>query len=40
MTVHVKDLPIKPGSVGLPLPGVEVRIADENGIELPTGEVG
>jgi malonyl-CoA/methylmalonyl-CoA synthetase len=29
-----------PGSVGLPLPGVTVRIANEQGVELPNGEVG
>ena len=28
------------GSVGLPLPGVEVRITDGDGTTLPTGEVG
>jgi len=30
----------KPGSVGLPLPGVQVRVVDEAGRDLPTGEVG
>ncbi len=30
----------KPGSVGLPIPGAEVGIRDEQGRELPTGEVG
>ncbi len=29
-----------PGTVGYALPGVEVRIADANGAELPIGEVG
>ncbi len=29
-----------PGTVGLPLPGVEVRIADEHGLSLPVDEVG
>ena len=29
-----------PGTVGYALPGVEVRIADANGAELPKGEVG
>ena len=28
------------GTVGLPLPGVEVRVADEDGRPLPAGEVG
>lgn len=29
-----------PGSVGLPLPGVTIRVADEQSRELPCGEVG
>lgn len=31
---------IKPGSVGLPIPGVEMKIVDDDGQELPRGEVG
>jgi long-chain acyl-CoA synthetase len=30
----------KIGSVGIPLPGVEIKIFDENDNELPTGEIG
>ena len=31
---------IKPGSMGKPTPGHDVRIVDDDGRELPTGEVG
>ncbi|WP_245575725.1 class I adenylate-forming enzyme family protein [Alicyclobacillus contaminans] len=34
------DKPHKPESVGLPLPGVEVRIVDETDTPVPTGKVG
>ncbi|WP_174734775.1 long-chain-fatty-acid--CoA ligase [Mesobacillus harenae] len=37
---HREGMPIKYGSVGIPIPGVEVRIVDENGQEVPKGEVG
>ncbi|WP_237562774.1 class I adenylate-forming enzyme family protein [Bacillus dakarensis] len=35
-----KDIPIKEGSVGLPLPGLQIKIVDQNGVELPTGQIG
>jgi long-chain acyl-CoA synthetase len=40
VTAHCKGIEIKPGSVGIPIPGVELKIVDENGDEVPTGEVG
>lgn len=30
----------KPGSIGLPLPGMEVKVVDDNDKEVPPGEVG
>ncbi|MCM3764355.1 long-chain fatty acid--CoA ligase [Neobacillus niacini] len=40
VTAHRKGLEIKPGSVGIPIPGVEVKIVDDNCVEVPRGEVG
>ncbi|WP_413300443.1 long-chain fatty acid--CoA ligase [Bacillus sp. 1P10SD] len=40
VTAHRKGIEIKPGSVGIPIPGVEVKVVNEEGKELPTGEVG
>jgi long-chain acyl-CoA synthetase len=40
VTAHCKGIEIKPGSVGIPIPGVAVKIVDENGKEVPTGDVG
>lgn len=34
------DMPIKEGSVGIPMPGVKIKIVNEKGEELPPGEVG
>jgi benzoate-CoA ligase family protein len=40
--IYISNRPgdVRPGSSGLPVPGYEVRIADESGQELPTGETG
>ncbi|WP_342042327.1 long-chain-fatty-acid--CoA ligase [Bacillus sp. OTU2372] len=40
VTAHSKRIEIKPGSVGVPIPGVEIKIVDGNGLEVPAGEVG
>ncbi|WP_404328881.1 long-chain fatty acid--CoA ligase [Mesobacillus maritimus] len=40
VTAHRKGIQIKPGSVGIPIPGVEIKIVDDEGKELPVGEVG
>lgn len=40
VTAHCKGIEIKPGSVGVAIPGVEVKIADEEGVEVPLGEIG
>jgi len=40
VSVNPPDGVQKPGSVGLPIQGVEVRIVDDAGQELPPGEVG
>jgi malonyl-CoA/methylmalonyl-CoA synthetase len=39
-TSNPYDGPRLAGTVGLPLPGVEIRVADTEGRELPRGEVG
>ncbi|MDP9342843.1 MAG: AMP-binding protein [Actinomycetota bacterium] len=40
ISVERPSLPRKPGSVGLPLPGIEVRIVDEEEREVPPGDSG
>ncbi|MGH9005092.1 MAG: AMP-binding protein, partial [Acidimicrobiia bacterium] len=39
-TFNRADRPRKPGSVGLPVWGVRVRVVDEDGADVPTGELG
>jgi len=34
------DMPLREGSCGVALPGVEIRIVDSEGNDLPTGEIG
>jgi long-chain acyl-CoA synthetase len=40
LTGHGVDMVRKPGSVGTPVEGVEIRIVDNNDQPVPTGEVG
>jgi acetyl-CoA synthetase len=40
LITNFPEMPIKPGSMGKPLPGVYAAIVDENGDELPHGEEG
>jgi len=40
VSVHPPDGVQKPGSVGPPIPGVQVRVVDEQGQDLPAGEIG
>ena len=40
LITNFPEMPIKPGSMGKPLPGVEAAIVDENGDILPDGEEG
>jgi long-chain acyl-CoA synthetase len=40
VTTHRPDMPQKPGSIGTPIPGVEVRIVDEADNDLPVGDIG
>jgi long-chain acyl-CoA synthetase len=40
LTGHGADMPRKPGSVGVPISGVELRIVDEHDTSLSTGEIG
>lgn len=39
-TVGRLNMPIKPGSIGVPIPGVEIKVIDDNDKEVPAGQVG
>ena len=36
----IPDLPVKPGSMGVPPPGIDLAVVDEDGRRLPAGETG
>jgi long-chain acyl-CoA synthetase len=40
VSTHHPDRPQKPGSIGQPIPGVEVKIVDEKDSSVPVGETG
>jgi acetyl-CoA synthetase/medium-chain acyl-CoA synthetase len=40
LAANLPALPIRPGSMGKPFPGHDVRVIDEDGAELPVDEVG
>jgi long-chain acyl-CoA synthetase len=40
VTRQRRDWPVKPGSVGFPVPGISVKIVDDNGFEVPRGQEG
>ncbi len=40
LCASVPDLPVKPGSMGLPPPGIELAVVDDDGNRLPPGQPG
>jgi acetyl-CoA synthetase len=40
LITNFPEMPIKPGSMGKPLPGIDAQVVDENGDILPQGEEG
>lgn len=39
-TPGIEEVPLKPGSATLPLPGIDAKVVDTDGKELPPGETG
>jgi acetyl-CoA synthetase len=40
IVANFPDQPVKPGSLGQPVPGIDMRVVDDEGKELPPGEIG
>jgi acyl-coenzyme A synthetase/AMP-(fatty) acid ligase len=40
LCANIPDLPVKPGSMGLPPPGIDLAVIDQDGRRLPPGETG
>ena len=40
IVANFPDQPVKPGSMGQPVPGIDMRVVDDGGNELPPGEIG
>jgi len=40
LCASIPDVPVKPGSMGVPLPGFDVAVVDSEGRRLPPGETG
>ncbi|WP_409305534.1 class I adenylate-forming enzyme family protein [Peribacillus sp. SCS-155] len=40
VTSHPRNIPVKPGSVGIPIPGVKIKIVDDCGEDVPAGDIG
>jgi acyl-coenzyme A synthetase/AMP-(fatty) acid ligase len=40
LVANIPGLPVKPGSMGLPVPGFDVHVVDDHGKRLPPGEEG
>jgi len=40
IVANFPDQPVKPGSMGQPVPGIDMRVVDDDGREMPPGEIG